>query len=192
MAIRAAVRSDLKPLDGLEAFFKNINKAAEQIMGEVADKRGKRLLKPMHNLNPGKSKHGARRGAWSTNPARDTKARKWWFANFKNEPYRRTGKTNKAWVLVARKTGRRTSLALENVATDKDGKPIAKFIYSFAKNPKPRGGRPNPGHIRTGWPKKTRKVGLAVLEDARELVEDAFAETVAATVSTGKFKVVVP
>ncbi len=189
--IRAAVRSDLKPLDGLEAFMKNINKAAEQIMGEVADKRGPKLLKPMRNLNPGKSKHGAGLGAWSTNPKDDAKARGWWFANFP-KGRRRTGKTNKAWVLVARKTGRRTSLALENTATNSDGKPIAKFIYSFAKSPKPRGGRPNPGHISTGWPKKTRVVGLKVLDAARDLVEDTYAETVAASISTGKFTVVVP
>lgn len=185
MAIRAAVKADLKPLDGLASLFKNINKAAEQIMGEVADKRGKRLLKPMHNLDPGKSKHGAGLGAWSTNKAADARARGWWFAHFP-KGRQRTGKTNKAWVLVARKTGRRTSLALENNSQG------ARYTFSFAKNVKPRGGRPNPGHIRTGWPKKTRKVGLKVLEDARDLVEDAYAETVAASISTGKFKVVVP
>ena len=184
--IRAAVKADLKPLIAASTFanelLKQGPKATQKVMDGVKKKHGKRLLRPLHKLKPGRSKHG---GRWSTDAAANTRAQKWFFAHFP-KGYTRTGKLAKKFVIVTRVTRRRVSLAIENPDTK------AKFVFSFAANPKRKGGRPNPGHVVTGWPKKGRKVTLKALEDARDKVEAAYRASAAATLAKGRFTVVVP
>lgn len=182
MAIRMSIKADLTPFDGLEALLGNAERATSQIMQGVVNKHGTKLLRPIRRFGPGKSRHGAKRGAWSTNFAADARARRWWFANHGNRPYRRTGKTGKAWVFVVRNN----RMSLENAS------PAAKYVFSFAAKPRARGGRPNPGHIRTGWPSKGRLKATAVLDTAKDLVEDSFARSIVASVAKGRFTIVVP
>lgn len=181
MTIRISVRSDPKPLDGYAAFLRNVQRANSDILRMTAQKNINVYLRPMEQVNPGPSQHGARAGAWSTDPAADARARRWWFANYPNGRAR-TGNLNRAWVLVTR--GNR--LSLENNSRG------AAYVFSFAQTPRARGGRPNPGHIRTGWPQAVRRVGLEVMDMILGDVQLAYSRSIAASVATGQFRVVIP
>ena len=185
MAIRIKITADLTAFDGLEALIGNAQRAATEIMDGVEKKHGTRLVRPLRTLRPGRSRHGAKKGAWSTNPVSDAKARRWWYANHGPGPYRRTGKTNRAWFLQ-QKGGK---LVLENLAAKSNGQFVGKYIFSLSG--RARGGRPNPGHIRTGWPQKSRKAAFKVIEEAIDIVELSYAKSLAASVAAGKFKIVV-
>lgn len=190
MAIRMSVSADLTAVDGLEAFAANANRAVTQIMQGVVEKHGATYLRSIRRKGgPGRSRHGAGLGAWSTNRAADARARRWWFwaigsgkIKTAGGRYVRTGKLNKQWTLTVRKN----RLSLENTSER------AKWVYSFAKTPRARGGRPNPGHIRTGWPQKTRAKAQKLLEDARLDVSIAYRKSIAASVASGEFVIVVP
>ena len=182
MTIRAAVRADLTPLEGAESFFKEAPKATERVLEGVKKKHGKRLIRPLHKMSPGRSKHG---GRWSTNPAANRRARGWWFAN-RSKIKPRSGKLRKQYIMAVRKTPRRVSLTIENPSSK------AHFVFSNAKKARADGGRPNPGHIATKWPQKSREVSLKQLEIAKGKVEDAYQASAVASIAKGRFVIVVP
>ena len=190
MAIRASIRADLHALDGLEAYLANTERATNQIMKGVVDKNGNKYLKKIRRKGgPGRSKHGASSGAWSTNSAADDRARRWWFwavgsgkIRTAGGRYIRTGGLQKRWVLVVRK----------NRASLENSDPRAKYVFTFAQRPRARGGRPNPGHIRTGWPQDQRRKALAALDALKSDVSFAFGRSVAASVANGQFTIVIP
>ncbi len=186
MTVRAALKAELTPLIGASVFAgelaKQGPKATKKVMDGIQKKHGKRLIRPMHRMSPGRSKHG---GRWSTDAEANTRAQNWWFAN-RSKLKKRSGELRKQFVIVVRVTSRRVTMTIENPAKQ------SKFVFSFAQRPKPRGGRPNPGHIATGWPKTGRKTALKQLDSAKTLVQTAYKASAAATIARGKFVIVIP
>jgi hypothetical protein len=181
MAIRMSVTIDTQPLTGYKALLKNAQRANTDIVKFTTQKNINRYMRPMEQMNPGPSLHGAKRGAWSTDPAADARARRWWWANFPNGR-QRTGSLNKRWLFVLR--GNRLSLENTN--------PAAAYVFSFAKTPRARGGRPNPGHIRTGWPQASRQAASEVLGMVIVDVRLGWSRSIAASVAAGAYRIVVP
>lgn len=191
MPIRIAVQINTRPLDGLQSMLKNVQKVNEAIVAQVAAKHEGDYLAPMRDLDPGPSQHGAKRGAWSTNPEADARARRWWWwavhtRKVPSDPitgaYIRTGQLNRQWRFVARKD----RFVLENSS------PIAAYVFSFAQNIRARGGKPNPGHIRTGHPLEAQVIATGILARLRTDVAAAYSQTVAASVAAGEYTIVVP
>lgn len=181
MAIRMSVKYDTTELDGYSAFLKNAQKANRDIVAMTTQKNINKYIRPMEAIDPGPSQHGGGRGAWSTNPAADARARRWWFANYPNgRP--RTGQLMRQWVFVLR--GDR--LVLENRS------PVIGYVGSMARRLRARGGRPNPGHLRTGWPQAIRQTATTVLDMVIEDVRLGWSTSIAASVAAGQYRIVVP
>jgi hypothetical protein len=181
MTTRISIKSDLKPLKGYSSLLKNVKQANTDILNLSVQKHINRYLRPMELMNPGPSLHGGGERAWSTDPAANRRAQRWFFANYPNG-FRRTGALNRAWRLTAR--GLR--LSLENASR------AASYVFSFAKNVRARGGRPNPGHIRTGHPQLAQQTARQVLDMILDDHRLAWSKSVAASVAAGIYRIVVP
>lgn len=106
---------------------------------------------------------------WSLNPAKQERARRWYFANKVPKGrgrgkgrgrYRRTGTLKKAWKVRANLSDRNGLLVLENDA------PGAAFVY---------GPRQVPSHMATGWP-EGEKVAFAASERLTDALIDYWFE----------------
>lgn len=181
MVARVALRSDLRALDGYEAFVKNARRASGQLIQLTVQRNINTYLRPMEQINPGPSKHGGKARDWSTNEAAGRKAQKWWFANLREGKVGggSTGAMMRAWAFTLRKN----ILSLENTH------PGFPYVGSFAQSARARGGRPNPGHIRTGWPQAIRRTGLEVMDTVLSDVQLAYVSSIAASVAAGRFVV---
>jgi hypothetical protein len=136
---------------------------------------------------PGASKHGGQARDWSIssriyklpggNIARTAggHARAWWFAQ---EPKpQRSGKVSSAW-----------EFRTDNVTFIIENRnPRASFVYSFAETLRPRGGRPNPGHIRTGWPQQGKKNADETMSLFARKYRDMWRNTFSASIRAGRF-----
>ncbi|MAS33557.1 MAG: hypothetical protein CL610_06095 [Anaerolineaceae bacterium] len=191
MPVRMSIRIDTKPMDGYRDLLKNAQRANEQIMAETVAKHESDYLAPMRDMDPGPSQHGAQKGAWSTNPAADERARAWYWYAVNNRlipsdpvtgAYIRTGQLNRQWRLTAR--GNR--LSMENLSA------VSAYVFSFAQNIRARGGKPNPGHIRTGHPLEAQVMGTQVLTRIIADTQVSWAQSIAASVAAGQYRIVVP
>lgn len=179
--IRISIQAHIKPLEGYAALLGNAERATQDILRLVTQRNLNTYMRMMEAIDPGPSQHGGGRGAWSTDPAADNRARRWWFANYPaGRP--RTGGLMRAWVFTVR--GNR--LSLENTS------PAGKYVLSMARQPRARGGRPNPGHIRTGWPQETRRVAQQVMAQVADDVHVAWSRSLMASAARGEFTVIVP
>lgn len=78
---------------------------------------------------------------WSTDPAKNAKARRWWFANFPNGR-ERTGALNEAMSVALERVGKALELIVSNSVA------YAKWVVSTFDQ---RRNYQIPGHARTGW-----------------------------------------
>jgi hypothetical protein len=189
--IRIAIQSNTRQLDGYAAYLAHARQANIDTLKLTIQKNTNKYLRPMEAIDPGPSQHGGGAGDWSTDPTANRRAQRWWWANVRagtvnanptTGAYIRTGGMGRRWKFVTR--GNRTSL--ENTSAG------ASYTLSMARIPRARGGRPNPGHIRTGWPQVTRATALAVMEMVIDDVQLAQSKTIAASVASGSYKVVIP
>lgn len=176
MAIRLKVKADITPIKGASELLSNMDNAMSAILETVTQTNINKYLRPMEQIDPGPSRH---RGRWSTDPGANPRARRWFFANYPNG-YTRTGELNRKWRIVVR--GKR--LSLENNARG------ARYVFTMAKNIRARGGRPNPGHIDTGWPQEGQRVAREVLDMVIEDVSLAHSRSLMASMSNGRYTIV--
>jgi hypothetical protein len=183
--IRLSAVFDFKPLDGFLALAGNAERANDEIIDRTLAANENAYLQPMQAIDPGPSQH---RGRWSTNPAANRKAQRWyWMAVNKglinadaSGRYIRTGDLNRQWRIVRR--GSRISL--ENTS------PKARYVMSMAQTVTARGGVPNPGHIDTGWSGAAKNTATTVIREITTDVNAAWVQTVGASVGSGQYRVV--
>jgi hypothetical protein len=183
--IRLSAVFDFKPLDGFEAFAQNAERANGEIIDLTLQQNINEYLRPMEQIDPGPSQH---RGRWSDNSKANRKAQRWWWMAVNkglvnadsSGRYIRSGNLNKQWRILRR--GSRISL--ENTS------PKARYVYSMAQTVVARGGRPNPGHIATGWSSAAKTTAAEVISAVTADVSFGYSQSIAASVGAGQYRIV--